>query len=89
MLRLVTRKRFDKDFKRCLKRDLKINKLHAIVDALQWREPLAARHRNHKLSGQWSDCWECHIEPDWLLIYMLIDDDLVLMATGTHADLFD
>ena len=51
-------------------------------------EPLDPRHRTHRLSGQWARSRECHIEPDWLLIWHVQDDTLVLTGTGTHADLF-
>ncbi|WP_211656730.1 type II toxin-antitoxin system YafQ family toxin [Magnetospirillum fulvum] len=42
----------------------------------------------HRLSGNWSPCWECHIEPDWLLIWYQTEEELVLAASGTHSDLF-
>ena len=51
-------------------------------------QPLEARHRPHRLSGNWSGAWECHLEPDWLLIWTQEADVLVLTRTGTHSDLF-
>lgn len=88
MRQLLIRKRFDKDLRLAEKRGKKIEKLHKIVDQLQTDKPLATRHRPHLLSGEWHDCWECHVEPDWLLIYQLPEDELVLIRTGTHSDLF-
>ncbi len=50
---------------------------------------LDSRYRNHSLHGEYEDCRECHIEPDWLLIYQVTETELVLIRTGTHADLFE
>ena len=51
-------------------------------------EPLPARFRDHSLSGDWKDFRDCHLEPDWLLLYRIDGEDLYLVRTGTHADLF-
>ena len=59
-----------------------------VVTLLANDEPLAVACRPHMLSGNWRGYWECHITPDWLLIYELPDDELILIRTGTHADLF-
>lgn len=81
--------RFEKELSRAHKRRKNTDKLWAVVEMLENDQPLPAKHWPHKLKGQWHGLWECHIEPDWLLIYDLIDDDKVtLMATGTHSDLF-
>ena len=85
---LLTTTRFEKDIKRANKRGLDLNKLWAVVQALQSGQNLHMRHRVHRLSGQWSAFWECHIEPDWLLLWGYQDDVLILVRTGTHADLF-
>ena len=53
------------------------------------KKPLDPRHRRHRLTGDWSPCWECHIEPDWLLVWEQENDTLILVRTGTHSDLFD
>jgi mRNA interferase YafQ len=53
------------------------------------RQPLAAKYRNHKLVGNWVGYWECHLEPDWLLVYKIEGNTLILAAAGTHSDLFD
>jgi len=81
--------RFKKDLRRAAKRRYDLEKLARVIDALAAGEKLPARFSNHKLSGNWGGHWECHIEPDWLLIYYYEDDYLVLARTGTHADLFD
>jgi mRNA interferase YafQ len=66
-------------------------RLVAVVDALRHRRPLAVRHRDHALAGEWLGWRDCHIEPDWLLIYRVDGDAgaVVLGRTGTHADLFE
>jgi len=48
---------------------------------------LPERYRLHKLSGQYNDCWGCHIEPDWMLVYRLNDEEIALVRTGTHSEL--
>jgi len=50
---------------------------------------LEPKHRNHFLKGEWKHYAECHIEPDWLLIYRIVDEELQLARTGSHADLFE
>ena len=81
-------KQFDRDLKSAKKRGKDLDKIWLVIDRLLKREPLEHRHRPHRLSGDWSPCWECHIEPDWLLIWLDTDTELVLIATGTHSDLF-
>jgi len=72
------------------KRGKDMKKLSAILGMLARREELPARYRDHQLSGEYKDMRECHVEPDWLLIYAIIENELVLLATetGTHSDLF-
>lgn len=82
---LRTTKRFDRDMKAATKRGKNLDKLWAVVECLVQGEPLAARHR---LTGNWTPCWECHVEPDWLLIWYETEDEVVLAASGTHSDLF-
>ena len=88
-MRLLTTNRFEKDLKRAGKRGKDLDKLWLVVERLLSRQPLERRNRPHRLSGDWSACWECHIEPDWLLIWDQREDALILVRTGTHADLFD
>ena len=87
-MHLLTTKRFEKDLKRALKRGKDLDKLWKIVELLLDNKPLEERHRPHPLSGNYAKVWECHIEPDWLLIWNPEVDQLVLSRTGTHSDLF-
>ena len=82
--------RFEKDLKNAVKRGKKLEKLFAIIDKLANDEPLEPKNRVHLLVGEYSGYWECHIEPDWLLVYEKFDDILVLSMyrTGSHSDLF-
>ena len=73
---------------RVLKRGADQKKLTAVLEDLVFDRPLPARCRPHKLVGDYVGLWECHIEPDWLLVYDTSDEEIVLVATGTHADLF-
>ena len=81
---------FKKDYKRAIKRGLKIELLEQVVALLAMGEPLPDKNRDHDLSGDWAGHRECHILPDWLLVYRIEDDVLVLTLarTGTHSDLF-
>jgi len=87
-MRLLTTRRFERDLDRAKKRGKNLNKLWTVVKRLLEEQPLEARHRPHRLSGNWSGSWECHLEPDWLLIWTQEADALVLTRTGTHSDLF-
>ena len=73
-----------------MKRGVPLAKLDTVLTLLMNDEPFPARNRPHLLSGEWKGFWECHIEPDWLLIYDLDDPQvLALHRTGTHSDLFE
>lgn len=82
---------FKKDYKRAIKRGLKIELLEKVVELLAVGEVLPEKNRDHELTGNWAGHRECHILPDWLLVYRIEDDVLVLTLarTGTHSDLFD
>ena len=82
---------FKKDYKLAMKRGLKIELLEQIVATIAMKEPLPERNKDHALSGDWIGHRECHIQSDWLLVYHIQDDVLVLtlVRTGTHSDLFD
>ncbi len=86
-----TSNRFHKDYKRCLKRGWDINKLKKIAILIEANKTLPVACRLHKLGGTYSGYWECHVAPDWLLIYYLDDekDTVTYERTGTHADLFE
>ncbi|MBR2543124.1 type II toxin-antitoxin system YafQ family toxin [Candidatus Saccharibacteria bacterium] len=83
--------KFKKNYKKMQKRGLKIEKLEEIVDKLRNGEKLALKHKDHILKGEFNGYHECHIEPDWLLIYKIQNDVLILtlVDTGSHSDLFN
>ena len=84
-----TTRGLERDLKLAGKRGKKLDKLWSVVERLQRGEPLDSRNRRHRLSGDWSLHWECHIESDWLLIWHEgAEGELVLVRTGTHSDLF-
>jgi len=80
--------RFKRDFKRVRKRGFETAKITNVIELLANDIELPARCRPHKLSGKFTGYWECHVESDWLLIYMYGDGILDIAATGSHADLF-
>ena len=82
---------FKKDYKRAIKRGLDMDRLHKAVGLLSNGEALPATMRDHELAGKWIRHRECHLAPDWLLIYTIQNDVLVLelTRTGSHADLFE
>ncbi|MCI5844780.1 MAG: type II toxin-antitoxin system YafQ family toxin [Oscillospiraceae bacterium] len=85
--------KFKKDYKLALKRGYQSEKIETVIALLaegNHQEVLISKYKDHALSGNWSGYRECHIEPDWLLIYEILDDVLVLSIsrTGTHSDLF-
>lgn len=82
--------KFKKDYKLALKRHMDIALLDDIIRALSYGDVLPKKNKDHALTGDWAGYRECHILPDWLLIYRLEDDVLVLTLTrtGTHGDLF-
>jgi mRNA interferase YafQ len=85
-LRVTTQ--YKKDLKLAQKRGRKINKLVAIVDKLRDDEPLSPIDDDHPLKGPWDGYRGCHVQGDWCLIYQDNGDELVLVRTGTHSDLF-
>ena len=89
MRAIVTSAKFRKDFKRANKRGKNMGKLQSVLNLLVTDGNLPARYKPHKLSGNYVDLWECHIEPDWLLIYDVGDSVVELLRLGTHSDLFD
>lgn len=83
-------KQFKKDYKAAIKRNLGIDLLDNVIRRLASGETLEAKYKDHSLSGNWVSYRECHIAPDWLLIYRIENSRLVLVLvrTGTHSDLF-
>jgi mRNA interferase YafQ len=84
----VYTKQFEKDLKRCLKRNKRMEKFKLVAEALIKEQELDPIHRDHKLIGNFVGRRECHLESDWLLIYKLSEDRIVFERMGSHADLF-
>lgn len=82
--------KFKKDYRQAIKRHLDISLLDNIIRALSRGEILPAKNKDHALTGEWAGYRECHVQPDWLLVYCIEDDVLVLTLTrtGTHSDIF-
>ena len=89
-LEIIASNKFRTDLKLARKRGLKLEKLDVVVETLANQLPLDTRYRDHALTGNYGDFRECHIEPDWLLIYRQDEDvlELFLFRTGSHSDLF-
>lgn len=83
--------RFQKDLKRMKKRGYNIDLLTNVIKKLANGEKLPDKNRDHLLTGDFKGCRECHIAPDWLLIYEIFENDLILYLTrtGSHSDLFE
>lgn len=90
MLTIKYQTAFKKDYKRIKKRGYDIRLLEKTIELLATGQGLPAEYHDHSLSGDYSGCRECHIAPDWLLVYEIVERDLVLYLTrtGTHSDLF-
>ncbi|WP_165069016.1 type II toxin-antitoxin system YafQ family toxin [Desulfovibrio sp. ZJ200] len=82
--------KFKKDVKRARRRGYDLDLLTAVINQLAAKKSLPAINCNHPMSGDYAGCWECHIAPDWLLIYEIDEQEtfLYLTRTGTHSDLF-
>ncbi|MCD7748794.1 MAG: type II toxin-antitoxin system YafQ family toxin [Oscillospiraceae bacterium] len=90
MYKVVPSSRFRKDYRLAVKRGYNMKLLEEVVDILAAGEPLDARYRDHMLSGKYDSVRECHITPDWLLVYDINETELnlLLLRTGTHSDIF-
>ena len=88
VLELLTTTAFERDLRRIQKQAKDLDKLEAIVNLLQAQKQLPIRCYPHPLRGKWAGYWDCHVEPDWLLIYRATETQLTLVRTGSHADLF-
>lgn len=88
MLKPIYLNRFKKETLMAKKRGKDIVILRNIINLLIEEKPLPAKHRNHKLQGEYKGLWESHIEPDWLLIYEKTDTEIILVRTGSHSELF-
>lgn len=88
MLAISVTTQFKKDVETARKRGKDMAKLGNIIKRLSQEERLDPKQRNHKLKGNFKGRWECHIEPDWLLVYYKSNDEIIFERTGTHSDLF-
>ena len=90
MLTIKYQAAFKRDYKRIKKRGYNVRLLEQVITLLAEGQELPASYRDHALTGDYSGCRECHIAPDWLLVYEVVEDELLLYLTrtGTHSDLF-
>lgn len=88
MLKVVFKSRFKKDLKKLKSAKLDEEELLLTIEYLAKEKPLAERFRDHALAGNYADCRECHIRPDWLLIYQIKGGCLFLIRTGSHSQLY-
>jgi mRNA interferase YafQ len=88
MLKATATTKFTKEVEVARKRGKDLSKLGNILKKLCNEEPLDPKHRNHRLKGNYNGRWECHIEPDWLLIYCKTNVEIIFERTGSHSDLF-
>ena len=88
MYEIVRTSQFKRDIKKALRRKKDPDKFKELIKQLVKGRSLAVRYQDHPLKGNYRDCRDCHIEPDWILIYRIKRNELYLIRTGTHADLF-
>ncbi len=79
---------FRRDAKRLQRQKKSLSRLEIAINTLVTQKPLAEQYRDHALGGNWKGFRECHIQPDWLLIYRIENDELQLARTGSHTELF-
>lgn len=91
MLKIKQTSQFKKDLKKAIKQNYDLTLLSEVIDTLAAEKPLPPRHRDHQLSGKFKNFRECHITPDWLMIYQIKSDILVLSLArlGSHANLLN
>ncbi len=88
MKTLKITKQFKKDIKKLKKQKKDLGKLKVVIDTISEGLTLNEKYLDHKLIGNFSDARECHLEPDWLLIYEVFEDSIKLRRTGSHSELF-
>ncbi|MDD3435753.1 MAG: type II toxin-antitoxin system YafQ family toxin [Candidatus Gastranaerophilales bacterium] len=88
MKQIKTGKKFKKDYLKIKKQGKNLKKFKFVVDSLCEGEELDKKYKLHKLNGNYNDTLECHIEPDWLLIFQISDEHIELIRMGSHSDLF-
>ena len=79
---------FKRDYKLSEKRNLDMSLIDEIIEDLIAEKQLPKKHKDHALKGDYKGCRECHIQPDWLLIYRIVGEDIIFVRSGTHSDLF-
>ena len=79
---------FNKDLRRAARQGKNIEQINNVIKKLQHSKPLEAKYRDHSLKGNYMKHRECHIEPDWLLIYRIVGNELIVVRTGSHSELF-
>ena len=89
MLQAVYQNQFKKDLKLAIKRGKDISRLKVVIAKIVNEDSLLPKNREHKLTGNYKDHWECHIESDWLLIYKVLSTEAIFIRTGSHSDLFN
>jgi mRNA interferase YafQ len=89
MLRIRTTTKFDRDLKRSLRRGKDAETIKTIMQRLAQGEKLEPKYFDHKLKGEFGAHRECHLQPDWLLVYRITDDEIIFERTGSHSDLFE
>lgn len=87
-MRIIYTNQFKKDYKRVQKQNKDVEKLRVVVEKLAGKEKLDPRYKDHPLSGNWKGFRDCHVEPDWVLIYKTTEEVLILERTGSHSELF-
>ena len=85
---LISGTQFRRDVKLAQRRGKDMSKLRELILLLAAGNPLPPQYKDHPLAGEWKHHRDCHLEPDWILIYKIDGDDLYLVRTGTHSDLF-
>lgn len=88
MLKLIYTNSFEKDIKTAIKRGKDLAKLKKVIELLATQNPLPTKYKDHRLIGNFIGRRECHIEPDWLLIYKVNEESIIFERIGTHSDLF-
>ena len=87
-MNLIYTSQFKKDFKRVSSQGKDLFKLEVVIETLLNGEILDQKYKDHSLIGKWKNHRDCHLEPDWILIYRLTNDSLILERTGSHSELF-
>lgn len=88
MLQQIYTTKFTKDITRCAKRGKDLKKIEVVINNLSTGQKLESKYKDHNLIGNYSGRRECHIDPDWLLIYKIDNNSIIFERTGTHSDLF-